>query len=1436
MGEHLKKMKAKVIHKYEYERDWLLSNYVPDIGEVVFYKPEITEAGEPDFTVLPEGRTEPITYTRQKNGDGINTVSELPFATTNLINGEGAKSIKLDSGDGQKALSRYSASFGEESIAGILGYHFSNIDFENKIITLNDSVNKQSSVPTSETNYINPKQFAINWSVGDVICIINSSKYDLCSTITAINENQITVNEFPFTAIKSMSVASIDYDDYSVFNPNAPTEGVVDLAPAAFVSGVENLSAGAGTHTEGKQNKSIGHYAHSEGRKTVATYNAHAEGYKTEARGQGTHAEGHETIGNGKAAHVEGYQSKAEGQGAHAEGVKSKASDLGAHAEGSNTEASNRGAHAEGVNTKATGDASHAEGYTNEANGAYSHVGGHDSKAEGTNAFAHGAYVTAKEGQSVFGSYNIPNENALAQWGNGTKNNTVDKPSNAFEILKDGTYNYQDPIEGYTNSTNVRKKTARAINDNYNHYQNTLKNNIDNNFELTRREDLGSGVIYSYSSEEQFISRDTNDQYYGDLNNRGELYNISSNLIIKENHGYNQRQGLKFDFRDDGGVYISGVLDKEPGAQYVQFVLLDDSGKYTSFTKDLIKFFIRYNDEKILYLKLKSSNLNMIPTRTILQVSYKLTPKSDTQYFNVRDNEVDCIELNENSELYSIYLQIDVSDIENGTEFNTLVYPYVSFGREANERGQILTIPTEYNSYWALLKEGFLYCNELELVSFYKSKIATKEEVNIKAPAIHEHEIEDVNGLQEIVEQISNENNSFVQKGNAAIGENTASFGASNANFSDYSFTEGLMNIAGANLDTILEVHITSAETGNIVIDNENLYVSKIFIDEAGYESLNYNFKINDPIVIFAENYYSCRFISTEPYDIEAGQYILNVLNHNVVSGINNACNNGLEHEICVYKINASNNCHTEHIEGAYNISAETGDGAKSSRVSHIEGHTNISFGQYNHIEGVQNKALNQTEFTHIEGRMNTVDGGEGKNDKVSASHVRGRSNTLVNSNQATITGSYNTVVDSGKTFVGGTKNSVTNAVSSHVGGESNEVTNVINAIVHGNGLKASGNNKAVFGAYNEEDSEALLIFGNGTADAPNNAMTINNNGTVSVKAEPEKASDVVNKGYFDTKFAEVDDIYSELYTTNLVETHAGSNSLASFSQKVVLKDLYGESYWDGYANTIVPSILETLNALTSSFESISRLTIPAEVVTTSDYGMSFTHFNFETYEFTNEGITAVFDGSEAGWGFSGTGSNAFAFIQFETAKFGSNEGFIADPYYFSDDRSKFYNSGKILRIYTDAISKEEFIARLQARPMMIRYKLANLKYAKKITFSPFETSLNTKNCAYLEFNIGSPLTVHYTETVGKLQETIQDVTNNKNNINGLVKDVEQNKKDITSIDEKFNILANDVSVNTEKINKLEAKFTEVLGNYKIKVVEDGEQGTDENTLYFILE
>jgi hypothetical protein len=65
MEEQLKKLKAQVIHRHKTEENWNSSSYIPVMGEVVFYDIDETH-----------------NYVRQKNGDGIHRVKELPFTTT----------------------------------------------------------------------------------------------------------------------------------------------------------------------------------------------------------------------------------------------------------------------------------------------------------------------------------------------------------------------------------------------------------------------------------------------------------------------------------------------------------------------------------------------------------------------------------------------------------------------------------------------------------------------------------------------------------------------------------------------------------------------------------------------------------------------------------------------------------------------------------------------------------------------------------------------------------------------------------------------------------------------------------------------------------------------------------------------------------------------------------------------------------------------------------------------------------------------------------------------------------------------------------------------------------------------------------------------------------------------------------------------------------
>lgn len=67
MGEE-KRLKGKAIPKHETEADWLLSSYIPNQGEIVIYDTD-----------------ENHTHERQKIGDGINSVKDLPFTNEEII-------------------------------------------------------------------------------------------------------------------------------------------------------------------------------------------------------------------------------------------------------------------------------------------------------------------------------------------------------------------------------------------------------------------------------------------------------------------------------------------------------------------------------------------------------------------------------------------------------------------------------------------------------------------------------------------------------------------------------------------------------------------------------------------------------------------------------------------------------------------------------------------------------------------------------------------------------------------------------------------------------------------------------------------------------------------------------------------------------------------------------------------------------------------------------------------------------------------------------------------------------------------------------------------------------------------------------------------------------------------------------------------------------
>lgn len=171
-----------------------------------------------------------------------------------------------------------------------------------------------------------------------------------------------------------------------------------------------NKATGLWSHAEGSFvdvngvrhfNQASGVRSHVEGSGNKATtYDTHAEGSLNEASGNQAHVEGYQTKATNFQAHAEGSGTIASGVRSHAEGLNTKAQGSESHSEGNNTTASGPQSHAEGSGTTGSGDQAHGEGYQTTASGAQSHSEGHSSKAIGARSHAGGLHSEAQGSQS----------------------------------------------------------------------------------------------------------------------------------------------------------------------------------------------------------------------------------------------------------------------------------------------------------------------------------------------------------------------------------------------------------------------------------------------------------------------------------------------------------------------------------------------------------------------------------------------------------------------------------------------------------------------------------------------------------------------------------------------------------------------------------------------------------------------------------------------------------------------------------------------------------------------------------------------------------------------------------------------------------------------------------------------------------------------------
>ena len=330
-----------------------------------------------------------------------------------IVSGEGKYSAQ--GGVDNQAISEAAFTYGKANFVGLKGYYYSGIDFDAKTITL-----------SKKQNVADAEGIQVTWEVGDEVTIVNNSHYDRCSKITAINGNVITVDSFPFTEV--VTPPDPNWDDCSIFVPDKPEAGIVDLGRCATAIGENNAATERAATAIGRQNivqgkygvalgrlnkvkayagvalgrgnviESTAMYASAEGVENVVSGEAsHAEGAGNKAIGKCSHAEGYHTEASGDNSHSQGYKTIASGLYAHAEGFTTVSSGESSHAEGSYSEASGKNSHAEGYRTKASGEDSHAEGNQSVAPGLYAHAEGYDTMAEGEGAHAEGVRTKALE-------------------------------------------------------------------------------------------------------------------------------------------------------------------------------------------------------------------------------------------------------------------------------------------------------------------------------------------------------------------------------------------------------------------------------------------------------------------------------------------------------------------------------------------------------------------------------------------------------------------------------------------------------------------------------------------------------------------------------------------------------------------------------------------------------------------------------------------------------------------------------------------------------------------------------------------------------------------------------------------------------------------------------------------------------------------------------
>ena len=221
--------------------------------------------------------------------DKVKRMAQLAGYTVDTDNPTAYGDGSLALGVGAKAHSIGSLAIGISNSAGAKGFYWHSIDWSgtHPIIQLSTEQKPYyyykipvvgTKVPVNETATWNTEaaNLLANWSVGDVLTIVNNIKYGekvVIETIDSTN-GKITVQSLPFTSndvkVKYASLNDIKslvwaFDDYSIYNPSKVASGTVEFAYGALSLGLMTNAAGSFSQALGYDTKVVTDFGHAEG-------------------------------------------------------------------------------------------------------------------------------------------------------------------------------------------------------------------------------------------------------------------------------------------------------------------------------------------------------------------------------------------------------------------------------------------------------------------------------------------------------------------------------------------------------------------------------------------------------------------------------------------------------------------------------------------------------------------------------------------------------------------------------------------------------------------------------------------------------------------------------------------------------------------------------------------------------------------------------------------------------------------------------------------------------------------------------------------------------------------------------------------------------------------------------------------------------------------